>query len=269
MSLIHQALKKLDDTRDLRPPRETHLSTGTGKAPFLVGKPIALAALFLMLAIAALAAIRLYTARPDASAAARSARAPAAVADALPAEAAKTPSVEEQPSERAPDTGEFVRDGLALYKKGRYGDAAVRFEKAAKAAPANAVYRNNLALALMRSGRPVRAEAAFKEALRLRPLYPEALNNYGALMAADGKPDRAVALFAKAAMANPAYPDPYLNAAVTLDRAGRSLEAIARYNRFLALSGDEEAKAAVRKKVASLRSRIAVEGAHGAANTLP
>ncbi|MFQ5464979.1 MAG: tetratricopeptide repeat protein [Thermodesulfobacteriota bacterium] len=269
MSLIHQALKKLDDSRGPYPAEASPLAAATGRAAVRISKTFALAALFIALAITAALASRFYTARTEqvATTAAPPAPVPRAVGPAVAPAAvvAAKPSERERPLEARG----ALNEGLALYGEGMYREAAALFKRAAEAAPANAVYRNNLALALMRSGDTAGAEASFREALRLIPAYPEALNNYGTLLAALGHADRALTLFEKAAGLDPAYPDPHLNAAVILDSAGRGREALASYDRFLALGGDEAAKALVRRKAAELRSRIALEGGLAGLNNLP
>jgi tetratricopeptide (TPR) repeat protein len=146
--------------------------------------------------------------------------------------------------------------GVHLFKTGKLRAALKEFRAAEALKPESPELYNNLGLTLLELDETAQAEGAFKKALELRPDYAEALNNYGALQKRRGSPQRALSLFKKAINLDPSYPDPHLNIAITLERLGRYGEARSHYESFLKKNGgDELLRKEVMKKTSQLRSQ--------------
>lgn len=263
MSLIHQALKKLEGIKhgyggaDEYVP-EAPRRTGVLRAPVLYG--------FLLVA-AILAGITLYTNKGRVSFAQKGKKTPAPIA-------AKAP---EEPKQARPlgaeGAGAHNLKGINLYKAGQYMEAAEEF-RAALAVEAKegskGIFYNNLGLAYMGAGESDRAEGAFKEALVDKPDYPEAANNYGALLATRGQYAGAVALLKKAVALRPSYADAQLNLAVACENLNRVEESLSHYEKYLRLVSsmaseerNEEAEAAVKTKIRRIRSGLIFGAAGG------
>lgn len=153
--------------------------------------------------------------------------------------------------------------GIDEFRAGRYPAAEELFRKALPDSQAKEDVHNDLGLALMRLGRMAQAEDAFKKALEIRPEHPEALNNYACLLAESGKPKKALQLFERAVKAAPAYADARLNLAILLDRKGDLQGAISSYEEFMRLEPSSPDATQVRKRLMYLRSELIVKKAGG------
>jgi tetratricopeptide (TPR) repeat protein len=143
--------------------------------------------------------------------------------------------------------------GIKLFKAGRFEEALDEFRAAEALKPESPELYNNMGLTLMEVNETGQAEKAFKRALELRPDYAEALNNYGALIDRGGSSESAMSLFERAIMLSPSYPDPHLNLAITLERLGRYAEALSHYEGFLEKGGGDEF---LRKEVMNKTRRL-------------
>lgn len=152
------------------------------------------------------------------------------------------------------------KKGVDLYRSGRFEEAASLFKAALKGEPQNPVFYNNLGMAYMALEKESDAKEAFKKALSFKPDYPEALNNYGAVLAKTGDHREALERYRKALALNPKYPEANLNTAISLEMLGRWKEAIAQYERFLESGGLQALNDEVKRKVLRLRSGLIAQG---------
>jgi len=156
---------------------------------------------------------------------------------------------------------ERVNPGVVHYRAGRYDTALSEFEAAIKSGADNALNHNNAGLAAMAMGQAAVAEAHYKEALALQAEFPEALNNYGALLfarRASSDSERAVDFFKHAIELRPGYADAELNLAIALDRLGRTNDAATHYERFIQLDPAGEGVEQAARRLALIRQLRAV-----------
>jgi Flp pilus assembly protein TadD len=86
--------------------------------------------------------------------------------------------------------GDELRFGIDVAKRGLWGEALFRFEKAVALEPENAQALNNLAVALEQQGEFDRARAAYEKALGLKPNDVYIQQNYDLFREADDKRNR-------------------------------------------------------------------------------
>jgi DNA-binding transcriptional MerR regulator len=123
-----------------------------------------------------------------------------------------------------PDTGQMVLD-LAIGTP----QGGVRF-----LSPASAQERFSLAESLEQD-QPAAAEAAYREAIRLDDRFAPAYLNLGFLLCESDRCEDAAALYDQGVRRCPDEPLMHYNHAVALDNLGRSHEALAAYERSIAL----------------------------------
>lgn len=82
---------------------------------------------------------------------------------------------------------QFNEEGLALWQRQRFAEAAPLFRQAHGADPGDAEIAENLGYALLRSGAVAQAEPAILEALRLGPERASAWGTLGHIYAKQGK----------------------------------------------------------------------------------
>lgn len=264
MSLIHQALKKLEGARRGRPqaepgPARSVSSPGTRKvnavliAVFIAAVGGGLAA-YSYLGLGQKTDDRMNT-TPEKASARR--------VQSSAVQGASEDQPEARPESRdgkaGPGESTHAERGMIFFRAGDYPRAATEFRAAAGSEPSNPVHHNNLGLALFRSGDASGAKRAFGEALRLRPGYPEGLNNYAVLLASMGELDRALETFEKAVSEDPGYADAYLNRAVVLENAGMTEEAVEAYRGYLRTGKDTDMQTRVRRKIAELRAGMIMD----------
>ena len=239
MSLIHQALKKVETERGATRAQSVSVAAWTLGGSFRLRDNrlyTGLAALA-VLAVAALAAWHYIT--------------PALHAPSVQSFAAEKPS--SAAVVQSADSQAQKSNGIQMYETGRYGEALSEFKAAIAINPNDAVAFNNAGLSYRALNNLAEAEEHLKTALRLAPDYPEALNNYGSLLGRIGRPTQAVLLLKKAVSLKPDYADAQLNLAISYELAGGAAEAIPQYEKFLRLSANELLNADVRKKIVRLK----------------
>lgn len=226
MSLIHQALKKLEDVKHGYASSTGYTSvTGVRTGGF---KAFLLAFLIIFFILTGIA---VFVYRPGLVMPGHTGEGP--VSDPGPAGAATL--VSQGPVDAVASAVEHNKRGVSLYKSGEIKGAAAEFRAAIDNDPERSDFYNNLGLAYAALDDPDQAEKHFKEALKKRPGFPAALSNYGAFLAEGGKLARALNLLNKAIALDPGFRDPHLNLAVSLERLGRLSEAIVHYERYLEL----------------------------------
>lgn len=240
MSLIHQALKKLEGAN-----QQAAACKYSFKKPGMEAlRPAVLAALA---ALSIISAFFLY---------------PGVSKNRIEIKAANgAPNVPVAP--QPVPVVDFNSQALEEYRSGRFEKAEVLLSKALEAAPGSATAYSNKGLVSMRLGKKNDAEADFKKALESDPSHPQALNNYACLLAQAGKTAKARAMLEKAVAADPSYADARFNLAVLLEKKGDLAGALESYEEFIRLESADSAAAQVRKKLMELRSEIIIKQAGG------
>lgn len=246
MSLIHQALKKLEGAKHPAAASEYSFK----KPGIRALRPVVLPVLVLLSIISA------YFLYPGASKNNMETKVPAVAVQN--ASQAATGAV---PSPQVP--ADFNAQATEEYRSGRFDKAEALFAKAAQSGSSSASVHSNRGLAAMRLGKKSEAEAAFKKALELDAAHPQALNNYASLMVEAGKTAKAKAMLEKAIAAVPSYADAHFNLAVLLEKKGDLAGALAGYEEFIRLEPSDSAASQVRKKLMELRSKIIIKQAGG------
>lgn len=247
MSLIHQALKKLEGADHPASEREYSFR----KPGIRAMRP---AVLPVLVFLSIVSVYFLYSSEPKRN---------METTYAPPAARTWAEDIQKRPTDAPEAQADFNSQGIDEYRADRFDKAEALFRKAALARQASAAVHSNLGLAAMRLGRKSEAEASFKKALELDPGNPQALNNHASLLAEAGKTSLARAMFEKAIKADPVYADAHFNLAVLLEKKGELEGALAEYEKFLDLESSEASAAQVRKKLMALRSEIIVRQAGG------
>ena len=130
--------------------------------------------------------------------------------------------------------------GVELYREGKFFLAKEEFLFSIQIFLEYAEAYNNIGLTYKQLGDVKKAEDSYKKAIKYKPNYPEAMNNYGVLLDGMGNPGLAQEYFKKAIMLVPDYPDPCLNMAISLEKERRFDEAVDYYERFLSHARQRE-----------------------------
>lgn len=126
--------------------------------------------------------------------------------------------------------------GFARQKLERHADAEKAYRRAVKLQPVFPEAWCNLGNELGALGRDDEAVAALRRAVLQRPQFPEAWRNLGVLLeAAFDRREEALECFERACEQRPDYVDAQFSRASTLGALGRSVEAVAAYERVFAL----------------------------------
>jgi Flp pilus assembly protein TadD len=86
--------------------------------------------------------------------------------------------------------GEEMRFGVDVARKGLWGEARFRFERAVQLDPQNPAALNDLAIALEQQGEFDKAREAYERALKLKPGNLYIQQNYDLFREADDKRNR-------------------------------------------------------------------------------
>ncbi|MBI5810334.1 MAG: tetratricopeptide repeat protein [Deltaproteobacteria bacterium] len=252
MSLIHQALKKLELA-------SSHGSSGYGPEGVLKSsgkrRQAFLQLVFIAAGLILLAGLLSHAYRGRG---ARQTPLPVKAAEVKAALPASSPGAQE--AFGAPiEADEHNRRGIQHYSMGRLTEAAGEFKAAVAEAGKEArrhVYYNNLGQTYAAMGDVKGADENLKEAALLKPDYAEALNNLGALRLKGGEYLKAAGLFEKAVEVNPAYPEAHMNLAAAFEHSGRYEEAIAHYEKYLEITQAKAEDGIIRKRVKGLKSYV-------------
>ncbi len=113
----------------------------------------------------------------------------------------------------------------------------------------------NLALLYAQTQRPQLAEAEFKQTLQVNPNNIEAYDQYGIWLRGQTRMQEAEAIYLQALALAPDRAETHLNLGILYDLyMGKLPQALAQYQRYLALSGDE--KSPVHGWVVDLQRRL-------------
>lgn len=132
-----------------------------------------------------------------------------------------------------------VNLGMALYDRGRIGEAIEHFKQALLLEPEDSGAHNDLGLALAKLGRVTEAVAQYEAALKARPNFSEAENNLGLALLSLNRPADAVAHLETALRLAPKLASLHFNLGKALEKAGRIDDAIIRYKQALQINPNE------------------------------
>lgn len=247
MSLIHQALKKIESARtSYNPPAEfappQKANPGRGRVKLLIAGVLA--------AVLIPAVFAVYSFRTILTKAEK-----AALEDPGLKELKENMAPRAEPAEMDMAL-EHNKKGVTLFKSLQMTGAEAEFKEALRLKPEDPVYYNNLGLVYSSLERRTEAEELFKQAISIKPDYAEALNNYGALLDKKGDTKTAVEQFKRALKIRPDYHDALLNMAVSHERRMNYKEAVAYYEKFIEVSAGEPFAEEVKEKVMRLRAGL-------------
>lgn len=142
-----------------------------------------------------------------------------------------------------PASNDFYKQrGIALFRRGRFEEAASEFGRAAALAPRDVSAWDMLGLTLARLARFREAAEAFGQAARLAD-DPIVLGNLGAALLNDGRPGEAVAPLERSVTRDPAATAPRHTLAMALAKLGRTTEALVHLDRLVGNPACGEARA--------------------------
>lgn len=127
----------------------------------------------------------------------------------------------------APDSADaWYNLGKALNDLGRYGEAALAYQRASDLNPGDAEIWFNLGNVLLRGGRSGDAIAAYQRGISCNPLMIGLHQNLGRALASAGRFKEAIDAFREAIRMNPRSADAHINLGELLTRCGRYGEAL-------------------------------------------
>jgi protein O-GlcNAc transferase len=136
--------------------------------------------------------------------------------------------------------------GNALYRQGRFDEAATAYRRALALGANHSQLWNNLGIALFQLGRLDESTAALRQAIALAPADAEVHKNLAAALYRREKLDEAEAVGRRAVALRPDYAPAYINLAAILQAAGNLDEAIACHDRIAVLTPNDSAAASNR-----------------------
>lgn len=138
------------------------------------------------------------------------------------------------PDARATEAFDAFQVGVRQAQSGRFAEALLSYERAARLTPDDPEPWNNLGATLVKLGRLEEGRDAYTRAVELNP-RATSLYNLGIVQARLGREDLALATLLRAAAADPLDPRIQSDLGIALARAGRRDEAIARWREALRL----------------------------------
>lgn len=281
MSLVHEALKKVQEERSRRSAPRVHepafLASGGRTLP-LSNRRVLLGGGLILFAVFAAAwrfgllpwpGVKSPPAHPPATSSAQpvssmvSQESPLPLAGRGRAEKAvdsitphPIPLPKGEGAERAsqPIARSPFDEGVERFKRREWDAALERFQTAVTAGvePARAWFYTGKIAA--ERGHSSKAEEAYRKALSIDPGSWEAANNLGALLDRNGRTREARPVLESGLAANPNEPSLHLNLAVVLEKEGDRIGARRHYEKFLqhASAGPAEVVERIRRKIESL-----------------
>jgi arylsulfatase A-like enzyme/Flp pilus assembly protein TadD len=126
---------------------------------------------------------------------------------------------------RLPDVDVLTALGMAQARSGRPADALATFARARELDPTNAMVLVNTGTVYLMAGDRMRARQAFEAALDVDDEVPRAHNSLGVIAAEEGRLPEAIARWQKAVALDPGDYQTLFNLGATLRRMGREAEA--------------------------------------------
>ena len=106
----------------------------------------------------------------------------------------------------SPEARDAAAAGMAAFRSGDFGSAAMRFRRMLALAPEHPVALVNLATAEYQLGNAAEAEQLLRKSLRIKPDAPEVWSKLGIILLTDGRPRAALAALARATELEPRNP---------------------------------------------------------------
>jgi Tfp pilus assembly protein PilF len=123
----------------------------------------------------------------------------------------------------------LVAEGIQLFEKGNYAEAAQKYEQAVAISPDQEDLHYNLAIALAKMGKTEDAKKQYEEALRIFPDYAEAHNNLGNLLMNENSLEQAIERFREAIKNMPENASFHNNLGTAFGRQGKVVEAMVEF----------------------------------------
>lgn len=143
----------------------------------------------------------------------------------------------------------------AAQREQRWDQAEQQFKQLIEKYPQLSGPHLNLALLYAQTKRPELSDAEFKQALKVNPNNIDAYNQYGIWLREQSRMTEAETIYLQAIARAPDRADTHLNLGILYDLyMGKLSQALAEYQRYLELSGDEKSPA--RAWVADLQRRL-------------
>jgi tetratricopeptide (TPR) repeat protein len=136
---------------------------------------------------------------------------------------------------RPESPGARLHLGLALWRKGRFDEAAVAFQQALALEPDYALAQCYLGAAYLAKGRLDEAIVAFRRVIALKPDWPGPHFFLGNALRAQGRLAEAVAAYRRVIALNPDHAEAHWNLGATLRRQGELGQALTVYEQGHAL----------------------------------
>ena len=165
----------------------------------------------------------------------------------------------EEASETAaqvPDAAQALFDSAVAAQRAQHWDAAEKqFQQLTEKYPQLSGPHLNLALLYAQTQRPQLAETEFKRTLQINPDNIAAYDQYGIWLRGQNRMADAEAIYLQALARAPDHADTHLDLGILYDLyMGKLPQALAQYQRYLALTGDD--KSPVRGWVIDLQRRL-------------
>ncbi|MFO1056523.1 MAG: tetratricopeptide repeat protein [Dongiaceae bacterium] len=160
------------------------------------------------------------------------------------------------PALESPGLDELVAAAEAAEEGGDLGRAENLYSTALRAEREDPVLPFNLGNVLDAQGRPAEAKAAWQIAIARDPAFAEAWYNLALAAEDEANWELAAAQYRRAAQARPDYADAHFNLGLLLTKLERCEEALACWDRFLALEPGSRQAAIARRAAALCRMRL-------------
>lgn len=149
----------------------------------------------------------------------------------------------------------LFNSAVAAQREQHWDQAEQQFKQLVEKYPQLSGPHLNLALLYAQTKRAELADAEFKKTLQVNPNNIAAYNQYGVWLREQSRFTEAETIYSQAIKQSPDYADTHLNLGILYDLyMGKLPQALAEYQRYLELSGDEKSPA--RAWVADLQRRL-------------
>ena len=141
-------------------------------------------------------------------------------------------------NERTEEVIKLKESAVKSFKLNNLEDAWVRFSTAGQLDPVEPEIWNNMGLIAKKRGDYEKAHEFYEKALQIKPDYPECLNNIAVIDIENGDYDAATLLLNKAISINEEFPDAYFHLALIAEKKDDLDSAVDYYKKFLQKAKD-------------------------------
>jgi len=149
----------------------------------------------------------------------------------------------------------FLSTGIAFANQGRFREAAEYFAQAIKADPGLAMAHYDYGFSLYRLGRYEEAKAALNEAARQARGDSRVALSAAQILIEMGDWEKGFAVAQAVAAQEPRNPMAFFTLGLALEKQGRIAEALAQYEKSLAVASSAQEVQEIRQKLADLKAR--------------